>query len=194
MDKVRIQFDKLKLQGKIRIAEKVNIAKVNNFKADSKSNSILYNENMNKLIDDDIDFMLLHEDGHFINPIKKIHMFYFRCIFVFAILMAIILLIFFICNLLSYTVLIILLIFLFLIFLFLMYIWMRIFSQNNEYEADDYACNNIDNPLGIISVFEHTKHLSVRENHPVKNLFNEFSKFTHPSFDDRISRIKENYK
>lgn len=71
---------------------------------------------------------------------------------------------------------------------------MRFISQNNEYEADDFACNNIDNPLGIISVFEHTRNLLVKEKHLVKRLFSKCSQFTHPSDNDRISRIKENLK
>lgn len=57
MDKVATQFNKLKLQCKINIATKVKIAKVDNFKAGyKKSKTILYNENMNELLDDEIDF------------------------------------------------------------------------------------------------------------------------------------------
>lgn len=148
MDKVEIQFDKLRLQGKINNAEKVEIDGVNNFKAKLCSPIIQYNKEMNKLLDDEISFMLLHEEGHFINPEKK-----FLCsLFVgFIIVIVLPILMYFRLGL-SAFVLALLYIFTLLLFILLSYVSLKYIYQDFEYKADDYACKNTDNPLDIIAL------------------------------------------
>ena len=189
MDKVTIQFNKLKLQGKIKNGEKVNIAKVNNFKAGSdKSKTILYNKNMNELLNDEIDFWLLHEEGHFVHSEKKS----FCSLIGLSLLLTVASLCGFGLKWLQHewlSAIVLLLIYIIILFL-IIFLWLRWIYQDFEYKADDYACKNIDNPLEITALFEHLISHSMDEMDKISIIFSNLS---HPSIDNRITRILKNY-
>jgi len=181
MDKVTIQFEKLQSQGKINLAEKVKMSNVDTFKAKlSGLKTIEYNERMIKLQDEEINFWLLHEEGHFVDRKNKYPVF----IIWFSIFV-----IFFTfiqsndidyLNLLNLSILIILFV--------LGFVGL---SHHYEYKADDYACKHIDCQLKVKSLFNNVRNNSTidvneRKKGPKKSL-------THPSDDDRISRLHKNH-
>ena len=206
MDKVTIQFEKLKSQGKINIAEKVKISDVDNFNAGLGSKTIKYNAGMNKLQDDEINFWLLHEEGHFDNSFKIIHYVYLGGILlilliplrlaptIFSLLsgttdsILLLLAAFFSLLLTSYFLLL-------LVLHPLLCIWMKRIQQNYEYKADDFACKKIDNTLKIESAFKQARYHSTNEKNCKQKIFDCIIciKNSHPSDEDRISRMKKNH-
>ena len=201
MDKVTIQFEKLQSQGKINLAEKVKMSNIDTFEAESSlkdHKTIKYNEGMINLQDDEINFWLLHEEGHFVDPMKKIHRLYF---FVIIFISLIPLMLAFISHILLSgniytTLLLIVSFFLFPLILNLFACrWMRNIQQKREYEADDFACKKIDNPLKIESVFEQARYHSTNKKNCLQKIFACIicSKLAHPSDEDRINRIKKNH-
>lgn len=70
-NKVERVFRRLKAEGKIKIAKDIAMKKwVPNFKA-GIFKRMKYNARMNGLSEEDIEFCLLHEEGHFKCPVKK---------------------------------------------------------------------------------------------------------------------------
>ena len=150
IDEVSTQFNNLVLQGKINKAKKVKMANVYNFKSGLIFKIIKYNKNMNKLTNDDIDFCLLHEEGHYVNAIKIRHFAYI----VIPVILIYISVSIFLNNFFQYN-------FLFnfvpgfltlLTMIPLLRIRLSRIYQNYEYKADNYACENIDNPQKILSI------------------------------------------
>jgi Zn-dependent protease with chaperone function len=82
-----------------------------------------------------------------------------------------------------------------LIFTPLACIWMKRIQQNYEYEADDFACNEINNPLRIESVFKQARYHSTNNKKRWQKIFDCIicKKHSHPSDEDRISRMKQNH-
>ncbi len=200
MDKVRIQFEKLKNQGKIRIAEKVKkLSKVDTFEAGFSvkgPKTIKYNGGMNKLQDDEINFWLLHEEGHFKNPFKKTQYVYLGILFILLIPLMLALGAYLHSGTIESILLLLISCILFLLILHpLACVWMKKIQQNREYEADDFACKKIDNPLRIESAFKQARYHSTNKKSCLKKIFAYIicAKCSHPSVEDRISRIKNNY-
>ena len=196
MDKVTIQFEKLKSQGKINIAEKVKISDVDNFNAGLGSKTIKYNAGMNKLQDDEINFFLLHEEGHFDNPQKIMHYIYLLIILFLSLIPFIIVKFYLFNGTEVYVLLLIVSFFLIpLIFTPLACIWMKRIQQNYEYEADDFACKKIDNPFRIESAFKQARYHSTNNKKWWQKIFLCIicSKYSHPSDEDRINRMKKNH-
>lgn len=199
MDKVRTQFEELKSQGKIVIAEKVKkSSKVDNFEAIKKSRTIKYNDGMIKLQDDDINFWLLHEEGHLFDPLKVTPIVYLVIIILIS-FFPLILVIFF-PELLGSTIntnflSIVSLCLFFPIFRPLACRWMKNIQQNREYDADDFACNKIDNTLRIESTFKRARFSSTNNKKWWQKIlpFIICKKYSHPSDEDRIKRIKQNH-
>lgn len=195
MDKVLTQFNDLALQGKINKAKKVKVAKVDNFKSELFSKIIKYNRNMNKLTNDEINFCLLHEEGHYVNAIKKRHWAYLTIIIMLYLAIGIIVQIFlnkyFQNNFLSGIVATFLT--LFLILIPFIRIWLSRIYQNYEYKADDYACENVDNPHEILSIFDNLEsHNAIKKNIFIIKLLRILgSDLAHPTTEDRIDRIKK---
>ena len=152
MDKVSTQFNNLVLQGKINKAKKVKMANVYNFKSGLFSKIIKYNKNMNKLTNDDINFCLLHEEGHYVNAIKIHHLAYLVILYILIWLSVDI----FLNKYFQYNFLLIFVhgFLTFLMMIPVIRIWLSRIYQNYEYKADDYACENIDNLLEILYIFD----------------------------------------
>ena len=184
MDRVTIQFEKLKSQGKINIAEKVRMSKVDTFEA--KSKAIEYNKGMNKLQNDEINFYLLHEEGHFVDRRTK----YIIITIIFIIYVYI--WYFTISNLSGFvSKFLYVALAIFLLIILLVRIMSKL-SQHHEYKADDYACEKIDNPLRIELVFKQARYHSTNTKNPLNNILNTIFP-RHPSDKDRINRMKKNH-
>lgn len=194
MDKVTIQFEKLKSQGKINIAEKVKKSDVDTFEAGLFCKTIKYNKEMKNLSDDVINFWLLHEEGHFDNPNPWLELVY---ILTPSLLAVIVVSLFCLYDVTLITCTLFVLIFLIVIRIMprLLCIWMECIYQNYEYKADDYACKNIDDSLRIVSVFKHTRALFKKKGGYIRKklLYFGCSKYSHPSDEDRINRMKQNH-
>ena len=196
-DKVTIQFKKLKSQGEINIAKKVKMSKVDNFQAIKKYKTIEYDKGMNKLQDDEINFWLLHEEGHLENPIKKIHCIYLGCILIISLIPLMLAFgFYFFSSITDSNSLLAISFFLFPLILHpLACVWMKNIQQNREYKADDFACKKIDNPLRIKSVFKQARYHSTNNKNCPQKIFACIicKKNSHPSDEDRISRMKKNH-
>jgi len=194
IDKVSTQFNNLVLQGKINKANKVKITKLPDFRSGLFSKIIKYNKNMNKLTNDNINFCLLHEEGHYVNPIKIYHWAYLAIIimlyFVFGFIVNNILNLYFQQNFLLNIVTAFLPL---PIFIYSIRIWLSQIYQDYEYKADHYACENVDNPLEILSIFDDLEsHDTIKINTFTRTLLRILgSNLAHPSVKDRIDRIKK---
>ena len=189
MDKVERVFRQLKAEGKIRIAKDVAIEnKEPNFKAGSKK--IKYNERMNELSEEDIEFGLLHEEGHFKCPVKKIDWFFL--IIPLTLLFPFLLLVFMYPFLSQYIVYITFIYMLLYLFVYTRF-WLSKFYQKYEYLADEYSCINLSNPLNSIYALDRIPNYS--RNNGLKNIFIALgSKHAHPTHEQRIENIKEKFQ
>ena len=173
MDKITQEFNYLRLHGKIKKIEHVKASNVRNFSAGKFKKVIKYNPNMNLLGKTEIDFCLLHEEGHYANPIKLIHITYIVLFLIIYLALS--------ANIIIAT-----------IFLFLACCcWSIGIYQNYEYKADDYACNYFDELPNIKSVFE--KIDSMQKKDMVHKIGNIGSKLSHPSAENRIKRIENHF-
>ena len=190
MTKVLTQFNNLILQGKINKAKKVKIAKVYNFKSGLFFKIIKYNKNMNKLTNDEINFCLLHEEGHYVNAIKIRHWAYL----VMSYILISISIYIFLNKYFQYIFLGFVTGFLTLLIMIpVIRIWLSRIYQNYEYKADEYACENIDNPHEILSIFDHLDSINImkKNSFAIKLLRIFGSGLAHPTDEDRIERIKK---
>ena len=190
MDKVTKEFEKLINQGKINKAKRVKATKrIYDLKAAGIiRKTIKYNPQINEPPKEYIDFYLLHEEGHFVNPVKGVEWFYLIIPFLLVVTVTL---------LAKFNIIPVNLLFPsgFMTMLFLIYsihVWLIDVYQKYEYLADDYACKNVDDPLNGISALNHL---------PVKKINKWIGYFlitlgagyAHPSDEKRIKRIKKNY-
>ena len=189
MDRVTKEFEKLIDQGKINKAERVKATKrIYNLKAAGIiRKTIKYNPQINGSLEEDIDFYLLHEEGHFVNPVKVIER-----IIPFLLIGTPPLLGYFSISIIPANHLFAsgFMTMFFLIY-FLHFWWIEVY-QKYEYLADDYACKNVDNPLIGISALNHLPIINI--NKWVRCLLITFgADYAHPSNEKRINRVKKNY-
>ena len=185
MDKVTKEFKKLVAQGKINKAKKVKDTKVDYFKAGIHK-VIKYNIQMNELTKEDIDFCLLHEEGHYNNPIKLID----RICFAIPFLLICIIGLF--DNIIPVNIRFISGLMSMLFLLYFIHVWLIEVHQKYEYLADDYACKNIDNPRDRILALKRLP--KIKKNKWIKYLsITVGTDYLHPSNEDRINRIKKNF-
>jgi Zn-dependent protease with chaperone function len=191
MDKVEEVFQRLKEDGRIKIAKNISIdRRVPTFEADNGmfKKTIKYNNQMNKLSEEDIEMGLLHEEGHFRYPYSKKE----TILLVWpALLFLLIMLGFSLKNeLLSYLVLLGATLMFF--FLCNLHKWFREISQKHEYLADEFAFKNVPNPLNRLSSFDRI----IKRKHAEKLRWRNYIEITlgyshsHPSLTERNERIK----
>ena len=206
MDKVKKEFEKLIDQGKINKAKGVEATEGIDYLAKGiMCKTIKYNPQINESPEEYIDFYLLHEEGHFVNPVKGI-----ECVFLIISLLLIVAVTLLGCFstiplLAHFSIIPVNLLFasglgvmFFLIFLFI-HIWLIYVYQKYEYSADDYACKHVDDPLIGISALSA---LSALNRRPVKKidkwkgyvLIVLGANYAHPSMEKRINRIKKDYQ
>ena len=191
MDKVTKEFEKLIDQGKINKAKRVKATKrIDDLKAAGiMRKTIKYNPQINELLEEDIDFCLLHEEGHFVNPVKGVEWFYL--IIPFLSVVTVTLLVYF--NIIPVYLLFISGFMTMLFFLCSLHVWMIDVYQKYEYLADDYACKNVNDPLKGISVLNRLSVIKI-------NKWIGYASITfgadhaHPSKEERINRVKKNYQ
>ena len=191
MDKVTKEFEKLIDQGKINKAKRVKATKrIDDLKAAGiMRKTIKYNPQINELLEEDIDFCLLHEEGHFVNPVKGVDWFYLIIPFLFVVTVTL---------LANFNIIPVYLLFIsgfmtmFFLIYFLHFWWIEVY-QKYEYLADDYACKNVDDPLNGISALNRLSVIKI-------NKWIWYVSITlgadhaHPSKEERINRIKKNYQ
>lgn len=184
MDKVERVYRRLKAEGKIQIARNIVKKKwLPNFKA-GMFKRIKYNPLMNELPEDDIEFCLLHEEGHFKHPVKLREWFYLVVPFLMLLLIA------YVQS--PYVQSASLGAFAMFIFLLSIHYWFIEIYQKYEYWADEYASNNIPDPLVRIYALDRIPKKKI-------NKFFHYIAITlgieyiHPRKEERIERIKERF-
>lgn len=179
MDNVTQEFESLVAQGKISKAKKVKTAKVNNFRILKGSKTIRYNSQMNQFSKEDIDFFLLHEEGHLKNPFKLIEW----------IILATIILIFYFLFWSGFGPLAM------FFYLYSLHVFLIERCQKYEYLADDFACKNIDNPREGILALNRIKTTNLKINKWLLYFLITLGVgYKHPPNEKRIQRIYEKYQ
>ena len=177
MDKVERVFRRLKAEGKIKIAKDIAMKKwVPNFKA-GIFKKMKYNARMNGLSEEDIEFCLLHEEGHFKCPVKKREWFY--------LVISSLLFYLFTSFFPSSGVI--------AMFLFLLYIrvWAFEFYQKYEYFADEFAAKNVPNPSERISALNRIPKNQNKWLYYI--LITVGVEYLHPTIEERKNRIKDKF-